>query len=102
MSRFKTVNTMHNFITRSRAVLFAIAILGSVVVDHSNHTIVVGADNTSGNTANSPTSVLHDGRTSASAVTNVATENPLLAKWEGPYGGVPPFDRVQVAQFKPA
>ena len=31
-----------------------------------------------------------------------ATTNPLLAKWEGPYGGVPPFDRVQVAQFKPA
>src|SRR5437762_3185438 len=29
-------------------------------------------------------------------------ENPLLAKWEGPYGGVPPFDRVQVAFFKPA
>jgi len=27
--------------------------------------------------------------------------NPLLAKWEGPYGGVPPFDRVQVAEFKP-
>jgi peptidyl-dipeptidase Dcp len=31
-----------------------------------------------------------------------AAGNPLLAKWEGPYGGVPPFDRVQVAQFKPA
>ena len=28
--------------------------------------------------------------------------SPLLAKWEGPYGGVPPFDRVQVADFKPA
>ncbi|MDQ1728399.1 MAG: peptidyl-dipeptidase Dcp, partial [Pyrinomonadaceae bacterium] len=28
--------------------------------------------------------------------------NPLLAKWEGPYGGLPPFDRVQVSQFKPA
>ena len=28
--------------------------------------------------------------------------NPLLAKWEGPYGGVPPFDRVKVAFFKPA
>ena len=28
--------------------------------------------------------------------------NPLLAKWEGPYGGVPPFDRVQIALFKPA
>ena len=29
-------------------------------------------------------------------------ENPLLTKWEGPYGGVPPFDRVQIALFKPA
>jgi peptidyl-dipeptidase Dcp len=28
--------------------------------------------------------------------------NPLLAGWEGPYGGVPPFDRVQVVLFKPA
>jgi peptidyl-dipeptidase Dcp len=28
--------------------------------------------------------------------------NPLLAQWEGPYGGVPPFDRVQIALFKPA
>jgi peptidyl-dipeptidase Dcp len=28
--------------------------------------------------------------------------NPLLAKWEGPYGGVPPFDRVQISYFKPA
>ena len=31
-----------------------------------------------------------------------AKPNPLLARWDGPYGGVPPFDRVQVAQFKPA
>ena len=29
-------------------------------------------------------------------------ENPLLKKWEGPYGGVPPFDRVQIPLFKPA
>ncbi|MEA2207017.1 MAG: peptidyl-dipeptidase Dcp [Blastocatellia bacterium] len=28
--------------------------------------------------------------------------NPLLAEWEGPYGGVPPFDHVQVSLFKPA
>jgi len=28
--------------------------------------------------------------------------NPLLAPWTGPYGGVPPFDRVKVDQFKPA
>jgi peptidyl-dipeptidase Dcp len=28
--------------------------------------------------------------------------NPLLAEWAGSYGGVPPFDKVQVALFKPA
>jgi peptidyl-dipeptidase Dcp len=32
----------------------------------------------------------------------VTTENPLLAKWTGPYGGVPPFDRIKVEHFKPA
>ena len=32
----------------------------------------------------------------------MADGNPLTAKWEGPYGGVPPFDRVQVPLFKPA
>jgi peptidyl-dipeptidase Dcp len=37
---------------------------------------------------------------SSSAV--AAPANVLLMDWEGPYGGVPPFDRVQVAQFKPA
>src|SRR5204862_69382 len=31
-----------------------------------------------------------------------ADPNPLLAEWVGPYGGVPPFDKVQVALFKPA
>lgn len=28
--------------------------------------------------------------------------NPLLAKWTGPYGGVPAFDRMDLAQLKPA
>jgi len=28
--------------------------------------------------------------------------NPLLARWTGPYGGVPPFDTVRVEHFKPA
>jgi peptidyl-dipeptidase Dcp len=31
-----------------------------------------------------------------------ARTNPLLAEWTGPYGGVPPFDRVHVADFEPA
>src|SRR5436189_903023 len=31
-----------------------------------------------------------------------ADQNPLLAPWTGPYGGVPPFDKVKVSDFKPA
>ncbi len=31
-----------------------------------------------------------------------ANTNPLLKKWEGEYGGVPPFDKVKVTDFKPA
>ena len=30
------------------------------------------------------------------------TDNPLLAPWTGPYGGVPPFAKVKVEHFKPA
>jgi len=29
-------------------------------------------------------------------------QNPLLAPWSGPYGGVPPFEKVKVEQFQPA
>jgi len=32
----------------------------------------------------------------------VAPVNPLLVPWTGPFGGVPPFDRVQVGDLKPA
>jgi peptidyl-dipeptidase Dcp len=32
----------------------------------------------------------------------VQSDNPLLAEWTGPYGGVPPFDRIDVAHFAPA
>jgi peptidyl-dipeptidase Dcp len=32
----------------------------------------------------------------------VAATNPLVAEWVGPHGGVPPFDRVDVADFVPA
>jgi peptidyl-dipeptidase Dcp len=36
----------------------------------------------------------------ASAEANV--QNPLLSPWTGPYGGVPPFDKVKVELLKPA
>ena len=29
-------------------------------------------------------------------------QNPLLAEWTGPYGGVPAFDKIRVEDFKPA
>ena len=29
-------------------------------------------------------------------------DNPLLQKWVGPFGGVPPFDKVKTEHFKPA
>lgn len=43
----------------------------------------------------------------ASEMSNEFTEtvdetNPLLSVWSGKYGGVPPFDKVQIAQLKPA
>ncbi|OON66453.1 M3 family metallopeptidase [Hymenobacter sp. CRA2] len=38
----------------------------------------------------------------APAASAAAATNPLLAPWSGPYGGIPPFDRVAVSQFKPA
>ncbi|NBV45490.1 MAG: M3 family peptidase, partial [Planctomycetia bacterium] len=31
-----------------------------------------------------------------------AATSPLVAPWTGPYGGVPPFDRVRTADFGPA
>jgi peptidyl-dipeptidase Dcp len=39
---------------------------------------------------------------SAAPSTPATPANPLLAKWTGPYGGVPPFAQVQVEHFKPA
>ena len=62
---------------RSFVLLFAAAMIGVVIV----------------------TSALPNGRATAPAP---ADPNPLLAEWAGPYGGVPPFDKVQVVLFKPA
>jgi peptidyl-dipeptidase Dcp len=42
------------------------------------------------------------GTTPATPAVTPTAQNPLLASWTGPYGGVPPFDAVQVGHFKPA
>ncbi|MEO8505888.1 MAG: M3 family peptidase, partial [Acidobacteriota bacterium] len=38
----------------------------------------------------------------ATAAPATSNANPLLPQWSGPYGGVPPFDKAKVADFKPA
>ena len=40
--------------------------------------------------------------TETSRASEAMAANPLLEKWGGPYGGVPPFDKVKVSDFKPA
>ncbi|HEX8362063.1 MAG TPA: M3 family metallopeptidase [Longimicrobium sp.] len=36
------------------------------------------------------------------AAAQAPAANPLLASWTGPYGGIPPFERVRVEHFQPA
>ena len=48
------------------------------------------------------TTIFVNTNTNSSAMNVNTDNNPLLAKWEGPYGGIPPFDRVQISLFKPA
>lgn len=48
-----------------------------------------------------------DGVATAPAVADAATaaspaDNPLLKPWEGPHGGMPPFDQVRIGHFAPA
>jgi peptidyl-dipeptidase Dcp len=43
----------------------------------------------------------HHGMTATQTAPGVA-QNPLLAEWSGPYGGVPPFHLVEVRHFEPA
>ena len=39
---------------------------------------------------------------SANKDTAATNPKPIVDKWAGPFGGVPAFDRVEVAAFKPA
>lgn len=80
--------SMRDFTNRSRGLLFVVALTALAIAYNLNPL----SDNVM---SMEPT----DAKSSA---VSGAPDNPLLAKWEGPYGGVPPFDRVRVADFKPA
>lgn len=75
---------MRDFVTCSRMLLFAIAIIGWVIF---NNVMTTSGQNIT---------------TAPQATAGASAQNPLLARWAGPYGGIPAFDRVQVSQFKPA
>ena len=77
---------MRDLTTRSRVLLLVTVLTALVIAYNLKFTTRVGAK---------PMLI-------ANVAESVTPPNPLLAKWEGPYGGVPPFDRVKVADFKPA
>lgn len=82
---------MRALITRSLLLLLATAMIASVIALNLNPA------------GSSAMKLDHPYKADErSALPAVADPNPLLADWGGPYGGVPPFDRVQIALFKPA
>jgi peptidyl-dipeptidase Dcp len=76
---------MFQLLRRGRMPMFAFLVTGLAVTNLMNVLTPVDAQS-----PNAPSNA-HETRM-----------NPLNATWEGPYGGVPPFDRVQVSLFKPA
>jgi len=46
--------------------------------------------------------VMNQLSTGATAAAGSSSPNPITEEWSGPYGGVPPFDKVKIADFKPA
>ena len=83
---------MRDLTTRSRVLLIVTVLTASVLGYNLKSTIGVNA-----RTMDTATAIA-----TAQPTEPPSPANPLLGKWEGPYGGVPPFDRVQVADFKPA
>ena len=49
-----------------------------------------------------PTPATAQSAPAAQVVAARAGQSPLLSPWGGPHGGVPAFDKIQVADFKPA
>ncbi|MBB4637371.1 M3 family metallopeptidase [Longimicrobium terrae] len=71
-----------SLITRTAALALAAATAACATVQNSND---ISAD-----------------APAASAPAPARGSNPLLAPWTGPYGGVPPFNQVRIADFQPA
>ena len=46
--------------------------------------------------------ITNNENTAKASFATAAPANPLVAPWTGPYGGIPPFDKIKVSHFKPA
>ena len=74
-----------SFIVRTGLLVLATAVAGCATVQNQASTLDASADAAA--TAPAPAA---------------DPNNPLLAEWTGPYGGVPPFDQVRIEHFRPA
>jgi peptidyl-dipeptidase Dcp len=74
-----------SFLVRTGLLVLATAVAGCATMQNQASTLEASADAAA--TAPAPAA---------------DPNNPLLAEWTGPYGGVPPFDQVRVEHFKPA
>ena len=98
---------MNQFITRFGAPVVLLLAIGGCATS-KNDVSTDTTTTTTPTTAPTPTSTTTTTTeapitpVTTAATTANASNNPLLAEWTGPYGGVPPFDQVQVAHFEPA
>jgi peptidyl-dipeptidase Dcp len=67
-----------------------------------NHRQVAGSLALLGLTVAQPYFSMAQATSPVVTVSGRASQTPLLAPWGGPHGGVPAFDKVKVADFKPA
>jgi peptidyl-dipeptidase Dcp len=68
----------------------------------SNHRQVAGSLALLGLTVAQPYFSMAQATSPVVTVSGRTSQAPLLAPWGGPHGGVPAFDKVKVADFKPA
>ena len=91
---------MRDLIIRSGLLLFAIATIGWGLT--TNLASITHSSNGMNSLAAGQAVSQFIGAAVPAHAYTAADPSPLLDKWEGPFGGVPPFDRVQIALFKPA
>jgi peptidyl-dipeptidase Dcp len=86
---------------------FALAVVIVTVAACSQHPAPTAEPGSPDVTTSTATTAAAEPAAAATAVAEpaaapAATDSPLLAEWHGPYGGVPAFDRMDLAAVRPA